>query len=222
MRYPPGHRDEARRRIVLEAGRLFRSKGYDGVGVDEIMRAAGLTHGGFYGHFRSKAALFRAVLADAHDFNLRMAARAATDDEGLRREAMALVGYYLDPANRDRVGQGCMLASLSGDAARADADARGAWAGQVRDLATQFARGLPPPAAGLAPDANRPDPRGMAAVALCVGGLTLARGMADETLAAAMLAACRAEVARVLAVADPGAPSDATSSRRSRRSSPAR
>ena len=190
MRYRPEHKAKTREKIVVHAGRLFRRLGYDGVGIDGIMAAAKLTRGGFYGYFRSKRHLFAEVMRGEHDFNKRMQARRGMDRETLTREALEIVGGYLDPANRKRVGQGCAMASLSVDVARADRAVREAYADKVRDLTHEFARGLERPA--------DPDPRALASLALCVGGLVLARGVADESLSRAMLSACRAAVAEQL------------------------
>ena len=64
MGYSSEHKDRTRERVVTAAGRLFRRYGYNGVGIDEIMAAAGLTRGGFYAHFKSKHDLFAAALAE--------------------------------------------------------------------------------------------------------------------------------------------------------------
>ena len=183
VRYKPEHKERTRQRIIDRAARLFRRLGYDGVGVDRIMAAAGLTRGGFYGYFRSKAGLFAAIVAAEHDFNRRMRAREGDDRAALRAQALEIVAGYLDPANRAKVGQGCHMASLSVDVARASRAARRAYAEKFRELAGEFARGLAGP--------KDPDPRALAAIALCVGGLTLARAVDDDALAGEILQACR-------------------------------
>ena len=65
MRYPPGHKDETRRKILEAAATVFRRQGYHAGGVDQVMREAGLTAGGFYAHFPSKEALFAETLPHA-------------------------------------------------------------------------------------------------------------------------------------------------------------
>ena len=190
MRYKPEHKERTRARIVTQAGRLFRRHGYEGVGVDAIMSAAQLTRGGFYGYFRSKAALFAAVLRGEHDFITRMRARPGSTPRELRREAMEVVDGYLHPDNRERVGRGCHMAALSIDVARGGADARRAYTEKVRDLAREFARGLDRPA-----EPPELDPRALASMALCVGGLVISRALADDDLAEALSGACREAVA---------------------------
>jgi len=190
MRYKPEHKERTRERIVTHAARLFRRHGYDGVGVDTIMAASKLTRGGFYGYFRSKAALFAAVLRGEHDFITRMRARPGGTRGELTREALVVVDGYLHPDNRERVGRGCHMASLSTDVARGGADARRAYTEKVRELAIEFARGLEKPAG--TPEL---DPRALAAMALCVGGLVVSRALDDEELADAISGACRNAVA---------------------------
>lgn len=191
MRYLPGHKQATRRRILDAAADLFRRHGYEGVGVQDIMKAAGLTHGGFYNHFTSKKALFRAVMGRDADFVRRMRAREGTTKAALRKGARAISAAYLDPAHLDAIGRGCPMAALTPDVARSDTATRKAFARGLRDLEREFARGL---------DAGTdPDPRALAAIALAVGGVSLARATGDRTLREAMLAACEAEIGRVLA-----------------------
>jgi AcrR family transcriptional regulator len=190
LRYAPEHKEKVRQRILGHAARLFRRHGYEGVGIDAIMEAARLTRGGFYGHFRSKAALFAAVVNGKHDFAARLRARTGTSRAELTDEAVAVTRGYLDPANRERVGRGCTLASLSCDVARAPREARQAYEGAVDDLAGELSRALSDPA--------ERDPRALSAIALCVGGLTLARGVDDAAFAEEILAACSVRVEREL------------------------
>lgn len=102
---------ENREKIVSEASRLFRERGFEAVTVAEIMAAAGLTHGGFYGHFRSKTAL----MAEA------MTRGPAVISSDLKDVAKA----YLTPAHRDAVGRGCPYAALGSEAARLPEAERG-------------------------------------------------------------------------------------------------
>jgi TetR/AcrR family transcriptional repressor of nem operon len=184
MRYPKEHKAAMRERIVVAAGRLLRRHGYDGVGIDDIMDAAELTRGGFYGYFRSKAHLFAEVMGDEHGFVRLLRRRRSRDRSGLRAEATAIIADYLAPAHRETVGRGCHLTALSVDAARASPAVRRAYATQVRALVAELARGLDRPA--------ELDPRALAALAACVGGLVIARAANDEPLARAMLRASRA------------------------------
>ncbi|KMO36075.1 TetR/AcrR family transcriptional regulator, partial [Methylobacterium aquaticum] len=110
---------ENRRRILEAAGRLFREKGFAAVTVAEVMQAAGLTHGGFYGHFDSKEDLAAQALAQT----LTPAPRKPGAPPDLAR----FVAAYLSAAHRDGPGTGCALAALGGEAARQPAPVRRAF-----------------------------------------------------------------------------------------------
>jgi len=175
MRYEPEHKSRTRQRILDEAAALFRAQGYRGVGIDRIMAAAGLTRGGFYAHFPSKAALFAEVLAREPDFARRL---RATEDAG------EVIAGYLDPANREKVARGCSLATLTNEVPRRDRAARRAYTHHVEELTEAFAAHVPE-------GVTEPRARALEALALCVGGISLARGVGDSALARELLAVCR-------------------------------
>lgn len=194
MPYAPEHKARTRLRILEHAARLFRRHGYDGIGIDAIMDAAGLTRGAFYAHFRSKADLFASVTAAESDFVRRL--HAARADGAGGAGAREVIEAYLDPVNRTRIGAGCTLAALTGDVARAPRSVRKAYGELVRRLADELLEHVPPDL----PDRRA---RALAAVALCFGGIAMARAVADERLAGDIAAACReravAEVTGTLA-----------------------
>jgi TetR/AcrR family transcriptional repressor of nem operon len=116
MRVSREQATENRARILEAAARLFREKGFEGVGVDGIMEEAGLTHGGFYGHFASKADLAEQACAAAVDRSRR---RWETLAEGRPEAALAeIVQSYLSKRHRDDPGYGCVLAALGSEVAR--------------------------------------------------------------------------------------------------------
>ncbi|MDJ0785983.1 MAG: TetR/AcrR family transcriptional regulator [Myxococcota bacterium] len=178
MRYPPEHKQQTRERILDQAARLFRIKGYRGVGIDQIMAAAELTRGGFYAHFPSKEELFAEVLARESDFARRL--RSAPGPEG----AEAVVRGYLDPRHRTQVGEGCTLAALTGEVPRAGRAAKRAFAGCLAELAQEFER-------QIAGDEEGRHERALLAVATCVGAITLARGAGGDPLAEELVDAAR-------------------------------
>ncbi|HUB16124.1 MAG TPA: TetR/AcrR family transcriptional regulator [Acetobacteraceae bacterium] len=171
-----------RQHIVAAAGRLFRQHGIDAVGVDAIMHAAGLTHGGFYGHFASKEALVVEVAAAS-------LARSAARWERISREnppdaALAgIVGPYLDPAHVAEVERGCVLTTLGPEVARRP-DARDEIAASVRVMADALGRCLP--------DGDKA--RALAALSSMVGAVVLARLADTPELAEEILAAAKAAV----------------------------
>lgn len=189
MRYPPEHKRRTRQKIIRKAARLFKRKGYAGVGIDTIMDAAGLTRGGFYGYFRSKGDLFAQVLAGGeNDFIDKLRKRPGPDAEALNAQALEIVAGYLAYENRDTVGRGCNLASLSVDAARADRGSRRAYTAHVKDWVGEFQRGLEPGS----------EEQALRALALCVGGIVVGRALDDPKLARSLLGACRRQVAEEL------------------------
>lgn len=160
-----------RQDILEAASRLYRERGLDGVGVAEVTRGAGLTHGGLYRHFESKDALVREACARAFDWSIApldgMPGAAA---EGLA----ARVQSYLSPQHRDSPGSGCPAAALAVDVARAGGDLSAVFAEGVERNIARFARVI----AGLddpqAPDAGQ-RAEAMAMLSGMVGALVLAR-----------------------------------------------
>lgn len=176
MRVTQEKRAENRQKILESAGRLFRRDGPDAIGVADVTRDAGLTHGGFYGHFDSKEALFAA------------AAKASLIAAGERIEAAAAKGAswaqvvkgYLAPQHLDDCEHGCTIAALSGDVSRRPAEVQ-----------RTFAEGLSAYLATIG-DVTGSRQQALADTATMVGALVMARAvksgnrqLCDEILAAA-------------------------------------
>ncbi len=169
-----------RARIVETASRLFRERGYDGVGVADLMAAAGLTHGGFYKHFSSKADL----MAESAACSI---AQALDKLEGV--DDAARVAYYLSREHRDAPGDGCTMAALCADAARQSDAVKAAFA---EGLERRLSRGAaedqaPDPATAARNRAQRID-----RIAHLIGAQVLSRACPDDSpLADEILQACR-------------------------------
>lgn len=103
---------ENRERVLETATRMFRERGFDGVGVAEIMQSAGLTHGGFYGQFDSKEALAAESCNRAFEFAVARLERFGDAD------LAKYLDRYLSESHRDRPGQGCPMPALAGDVPR--------------------------------------------------------------------------------------------------------
>ena len=170
---------ENRERIVDTAARLFRENGFDGVGVDAIMKGAGLTHGGFYGHFASKDDL--AIEAVTH------ALERSAEWESRFTDLGALVADYLSERHRADRANGCAVAALGADMARQGAGVR---RGLTAFLRTQLDRFV-----DLVKDGTtaRRRKRAITTLAGIVGALTLARAIDDPALSKEILAAARDE-----------------------------
>jgi TetR/AcrR family transcriptional repressor of nem operon len=114
MRYPASETAEKHTRILEQAARLFRVRGFSGVSVSEIMKATGLTHGAFYNHFESKDALMVECIAHASEQSLQHLGQAQQSP----RQMLDYVQLYLSGAHRDAPGEGCVMAALAGEIAR--------------------------------------------------------------------------------------------------------
>ncbi|MDN7849832.1 TetR/AcrR family transcriptional regulator [Burkholderia seminalis] len=172
MRYSVEHKHETRTRILEAASRLFRQEGYGGSGVGPLTKAAGVTNGAFYGHFKSKGEAFRTVVLDGLD-QLRQGVAALKAEHGARWRR-PFVSFYLGPRRTCALGESCALPSLSPEVMRADDDTRDAYEQALRQIVDEVSSGL-----GDRPD----DDRAIAFLALLSGGVTLARAVRDPELA---------------------------------------
>ena len=168
-----------RERIIEAAGKLFRSKGFSGIGVADLMKAAALTHGGFYGHFASKDDL----IAQASRRSMQRSAqnwRKVVAESGSDAFSKLLTGY-LSPRHRDDSGHGCVFASLAGEAARFGKPVREAFAEGLEPL-IDILSGL---VGGRTKAARRR--KAIAVLSELIGALMLSRavghaGLSDEIL----------------------------------------
>ncbi len=166
---------ENRRRILDVASRLFREKGFDAVSVSEVMKAAGLTHGGFYGHFSSKDDLVAQALA-----------HALAADSGEGGDFLRYVDVYLSPRHRDNPAGGCPTAGLAAAIRHQTPDARSAMAEGLRSQIDRIEKALP--------ELNPTDKRRAAigSWAAMVGAVILARAIDDSVLSDEILKQTRA------------------------------
>ena len=172
---------EANRALVVEtASQLFRERGFDGVGVADLMAAAGFTHGGFYKQFGSKADL----MAESAACGMTQTAALA---EGV--DAATFVTHYLSREHRDGRATGCTMAALSGDAARQPEPVRVAFEEGVEGLLALLSQKGPTSDPTEAAQARA---RLLDVLAHAVGALVLSRACPDDSpLANEILAVCR-------------------------------
>jgi AcrR family transcriptional regulator len=181
MRYQPEHGARTRERIVQSARALFNRHGFETVSIDRIMAHAGLTRGGFYRHFRSKADLYRAALEDGMLRPLHGIPReCAASDVG-----RTLIEAYLSREHLQQVDQLCPMVALPSDVARADPAVKRVFESIFVAMTDLFRRGLRDPGSADGDD------RALAVTALCVGSMTLCRGFDDRELGDAVRAAAR-------------------------------
>lgn len=171
MKISKAQAGENRERIVLAASQLFRERGFDGVAVGDVTKAAGFTHGGFYNHFKSKDALAVEAVDSAFQVMAQQRARA--------RGLPELLAHYLSQAARKAPGKSCPAAALGGDVGRQSEDLKAVFAGGVEQMIASVEERLP---AGE----NR-RARAVDLVTRMVGALMLARAAPDGPLADELL-----------------------------------
>ena len=177
-----------RDRVLETAARLFRERGFGGIGVADLMHEAGLTHGGFYGQFESKDALAAEACARVHE---RSMARWTTRIERDGRAGFsAIADAYLSARHRDDPGQGCALPALAADAARREPALRRVFTDGVRKMLEVLDSVMPGRAAARRRECA------LAVLATMVGGVVLARAVDDPELSDSILAAARASLPR--------------------------
>ena len=168
MRYSKEHKQETHERIVRKASVRLREKGAHGVGVADLMKDAGLTHGGFYAHFASREALVIEAFNYAMDRSTARWRKLAEDTPPEKRFA-AIVESYLTTIHRDDPGHGCAVPTLGPDIAREGAKARKAFAARLDEMIEMMADQVPE----LPRKAARQ--QAIAALSTMVGALVLSR-----------------------------------------------
>ncbi|WP_342113226.1 TetR/AcrR family transcriptional regulator [Pseudoduganella sp. OTU4001] len=153
---------ENRQVLVETASRLFREKGIDGVGVAEISKEAGLTHGALYAHFPSKDAL----AAEAMEFSNRAAFGKVTERPVSLPE---LIAYYLAPEQRDNLATGCPLAAAASELARQDASVGAGYTSGFKQMVGYIEKQLPP-----GPGQRE---KAQAIMAALIGGVSVSRNV---------------------------------------------
>ena len=180
MRYDAEHKQKTRERVLQEAAKAIREEGPHRIGVAGVMAKAGLTHGGFYAHFKSKDDLVTAAIG--HMFE-RSVGRRIRETEGREPAAglNAYIDFYLSAGHRDSRTSGCPMAALAADLPRLNTDAQ-----------TCFAAGVAAATAGIADlltklGRDAPEDLAASAIAELVGALSLARAEPDKDRSDAML-----------------------------------
>jgi TetR/AcrR family transcriptional repressor of nem operon len=175
-----------REKILEVAGALFRERGFDGIGVADIMKRAGLTHGGFYGHFASKDDL-------AAEITARVLGRSGWMERltGTQKPSFSdLVRQYLSPRHRDDPGLGCLFAALGSDVVRQPRSVRRAFTEGLRLRVDALARLAP----GRSAAARRQ--KSLATMAGLVGALILSRAVDDPKFSDEILEAAATSIGR--------------------------
>jgi TetR/AcrR family transcriptional regulator, transcriptional repressor for nem operon len=178
-RTPGSIKAETHERIIETAGRAIRAHGYDGASVADVMKQAGLTHGGFYAHFASREAMLEEAIDRAADQG-RARLQAVADRAEPGHALEALVASYLSDRHVEHPESGCTLAALGSETRRQ--------APALRRIATRQVGGLAALLAAQMPGGDTPDNHDRALALLCgmVGALSLARAVDDPALSRAL------------------------------------
>jgi len=171
MRYPADETAAKHERIVREASRLFRERGFENVSVGEVMKAAGLTHGAFYAHFASKQQLEAAAVAYGQKVSLGRVQRSKSS-----HSKGSYADKYLSRWHRDNPGDGCTMAALAQEVARSTPEVKAALEQGLEEILS--ARGG---------DRNEAIFR----AAAMMGGVVLARAVRDPRLSHEILGSVR-------------------------------
>lgn len=180
MRYPPGHNQQTRQRILDAAARVFRRDGFHAGGIQEVMKEANLTKGAFSQHFPSKEALLAQAFAAVLEQKMSALFAAGEGKEGAEW-VHAVIGRYLSPEHVENVENGCPVPPLLSEIGRLGDEPRAAFTQKMRSGARKFT-------AHLTDDANgKAQEKALAAMAACYGALALARAVDDHAFAGRIL-----------------------------------
>src|SRR5215471_12389561 len=171
MRYPVEETAAKHERIVKEASRLFRERGFENVSVAEVMEAAGLTHGAFYAHFGSKEELEAAAVAYGQKVSLERMQRS-----NKKKSKGSYADRYLSRWHRDNPGDGCTTATLAQEVARSTPALKAAFERRFQEIL--------PAIGGERKEA-------MFRAAAMIGGILLARAVQDPGLSEEILRSVR-------------------------------
>lgn len=175
-------KEASHERIVEAAARAIRRSGYDGTGVADIMKEAGLTHGGFYAHFASREAML-AEAADRAGAEAVAAAASVVAAVPPEQSLPSLLRAYLSKAHLEGIETGCPISALGSEMPRQSPEVRQAATHHIKEIIDLVARQLP--------DAGQPSAheRALVTVATMVGTLMLARAVDDPALSDALCSA---------------------------------
>jgi TetR/AcrR family transcriptional repressor of nem operon len=183
MGHSQASKAESYEKIVRIAAKKLREDGLDALSVADLMKAAGLTHGGFYKHFETRDALILEAFEAALEQSGRNSSAAARQMTG----APTLTSYvrsYLSRSHRDGAGSGCAMAALAGDMTRANKKERSIFTRAIRAFANRLGE-------FIAPDSANARRQGLYAASAMIGALILARAVDDEALSDEILMAAR-------------------------------
>lgn len=192
MPYTPEHKARTRAKIIESARVMFNRHGFEQVSIDEIMKQAGLTRGGFYNHFSSKDELYAVAVRSfttCNPFTTQVQAQPRAPAPG--KLARLLIELYLSDETLSDIDQQCPLIALPSDVARAGLEPRAAYTSVVNSMAGVFRAAFPK-------DDREAERKALLIVSLCVGGMVIARTTDEPRLRKTLRAAARKEALGLL------------------------
>jgi TetR/AcrR family transcriptional repressor of nem operon len=182
---------ENRQTVIDVASRLFRERGFDGIGLKDLMKGAGLTQGAFYKQFASKEDLAAQASRRALEHaSVRWSDAAAANPED---PLAAVIAFYLSMGHREERMDGCPIVALGSDAARQGAEVKASFEAGVKAHLEMLGRMV------AETDSGEPDGKAMAILSTMVGAVTLSRVVNDPELAQALLDQAAEQVRKVIA-----------------------
>lgn len=177
--------------ITETAARLYRERGLNGVSVAEVMNEAGLTHGGFYGHFESKEALANEACVHAFEQSATAWREKIAGHRKKRKARKAIVDHYLAPSKRDNAGDTCPVVAFSGDIAHEDkhSELHQSYVTGLQALMDAYLSTVEPGATAQDETARRQ--AALVEYSLMVGAMTLARATGRTVLSDEILKSAR-------------------------------
>jgi AcrR family transcriptional regulator len=189
MRYPPDQKVKARAALVRAGTRSMNEAGFNGIGVDGLAAAAGVTSGAFYSNFANKAEVLEAIVCTAGESFLADTETSAKTE--WRSQLKKFIAEYLSDDHVTNPGDGCVIPALSADVARASARTRKACEDRMSVLVDRMADTLD----GTRADRKR---RAWIIVSVLVGAISVARAMSDTAMQTEVIAAARTATDRLV------------------------
>jgi len=195
MRYSDTHKSETHAKLVKLAGRALRAKGPEGLAVAELMQAAGLTHGGFYAHFKSKDALLVEALEGVFEESKRTFQGVS---DGLPpRDALArYIDLYVSPAHRDNRSRECPIVALNSDLPRQSKEFRATFDSGLRGLLNRLTDLI------KAADINDSEALAASVQSAMAGAVAVSRTVSDRRFSDELLKSARASIKARLGLSD--------------------
>src|ERR1700720_906872 len=199
MRYSDTHKSETHAKLVRLAGRVLRAKGPEGLAVAELMQAAGLTHGGFYAHFKSKDALLVEALEGVFEESKR---RFQGVPNGLPpRDALArYIDLYVSPAHQDNRSRECPIVALNSDLPRQSKEFRATFDSGLRALLNRLTDLI------KAADINDSEALAASVQSAMAGAVAVSRTVSDRRFSDELLKSARASIKARLGLSDTALP----------------